>query len=159
MPSTIVSESPSCLDVSQHSISSRYALGFYVHFKMELEGRMVSLDRNAAALCHRVEYLIAQQVGHPQKRILIALAGVPGSGKSTLCRAVVDALSTRGIIDVAIVPMVCRIKSWSQISRSRLPRMDSTTVKLFCQRLKILCLHSRNVVLRSRSTLPPLWSS
>jgi tRNA uridine 5-carbamoylmethylation protein Kti12 len=38
--------------------------------------------------------------------MLVALAGVPGSGKSTISSALLQELTGRGIQDVAIVPMV-----------------------------------------------------
>ncbi|KAL1598563.1 hypothetical protein SLS59_006850 [Nothophoma quercina] len=37
--------------------------------------------------------------------MLVALAGVPGSGKSTVSSALLEELASRGIRDVAIVPM------------------------------------------------------
>lgn len=57
-------------------------------------------------LVKRVERLLLCQASNPHRRILIALAGVPGSGKSTVSDSVVAELSSRGIQDVAIVPMV-----------------------------------------------------
>jgi DNA replication protein DnaC len=54
-------------------------------------------------LAGRVEAILAQP---NDSRMLIALAGVPGSGKSTVSQALLLELSTRGIHDVAIVPMV-----------------------------------------------------
>lgn len=58
-------------------------------------------------LVRRVEKLLSQQALHPRQRILVALAGVPGSGKSTISHAVLTELASRGVQDVAIVPMVC----------------------------------------------------
>ena len=55
-------------------------------------------------LTGRIEALLAQQTSG---RILVALAGVPGSGKSTVSQALLAELSARNIHDVAIVPMVC----------------------------------------------------
>lgn len=41
----------------------------------------------------------------PQHRVLIGIAGSPGAGKSTLARAVVDALTERGLVEAAYLPM------------------------------------------------------
>jgi len=41
-----------------------------------------------------------------EERIVIALAGVPGSGKSTISSALIQQLHSAGIKDVSIVPMV-----------------------------------------------------
>lgn len=43
---------------------------------------------------------------NPRQRVLVALAGVPGSGKSTVSHALLQELARRGVSDVAIVPMV-----------------------------------------------------
>jgi tRNA uridine 5-carbamoylmethylation protein Kti12 len=47
---------------------------------------------------------------------LIALAGVPGSGKSTVSQELLLELSSRGIHDVAIVPMVRMIMCFYESS-------------------------------------------
>jgi len=54
-------------------------------------------------LVRRVEKLLASD---SHQRVLIALAGVPGSGKSTVSHALLAELALRGIQDVAVVPMV-----------------------------------------------------
>lgn len=59
-------------------------------------------------LASRIEALLAQSAS---TRILVALAGVPGSGKSTVSQALLVELASRGIHDVAIVPMVCAFPS------------------------------------------------
>jgi putative protein kinase ArgK-like GTPase of G3E family len=55
----------------------------------------------------RVEKLLLRQASEPRQRILVALAGVPGSGKSTVSSALVTQLKLRGVQDVVVVPMVC----------------------------------------------------
>jgi len=55
-------------------------------------------------LADRVERLLAKS---SPERSLIALAGVPGSGKSTVSQALLFELAARGICDVALIPMVC----------------------------------------------------
>lgn len=47
----------------------------------------------------------------PDERIIIAFAGVPGSGKSTIAAALLAQLQHAGINDVAIVPMVWKTPS------------------------------------------------
>lgn len=54
----------------------------------------------------RVENLILSQSSSPRQRMLVALAGVPGSGKSTVTSALLVALAARGIENVAVVPQV-----------------------------------------------------
>ena len=57
-------------------------------------------------LVSRVERLLERQAFNPRQRMLVALAGVPGSGKSTVSTALLQELARRGLQDVAIVPMV-----------------------------------------------------
>lgn len=70
-------------------------------------------DKNLIAtilnLAKRVEALLDRQASSsdPPTRILIALAGVPGSGKSTVSAALLVDLAKRGVNDVVVVPMVC----------------------------------------------------
>ncbi|KAF2997186.1 putative kinase [Curvularia kusanoi] len=56
-------------------------------------------------LVSRVEELLQRQVSNPRQRMLVALAGVPGSGKSTVSHDLIQALARRGIGNVSIVPM------------------------------------------------------
>lgn len=55
----------------------------------------------------RIEKLLRRQkTCVPKRRLLIALAGVPGSGKSTVSDALLRALTIQGgITDVAVLPM------------------------------------------------------
>lgn len=57
-------------------------------------------------LVSRVTKLLQRQAFHPRQRMLVALAGVPGSGKSTVSNALLEELGRRGISDVTIAPMV-----------------------------------------------------
>lgn len=57
-------------------------------------------------LVERVKKLLARQEIEPRERMIIALAGVPGSGKSTVSNSLLKELGLRGIRDVAVVPMV-----------------------------------------------------
>ncbi|KAF5544241.1 panthothenate kinase uridine kinase-related [Fusarium napiforme] len=64
------------------------------------------LVKTTAKLMERVERLLSQQkFCSPRQRILIALAGVPGSGKTTISDALIKELKKNGISDVAVLPM------------------------------------------------------
>ncbi|KAF5641646.1 panthothenate kinase uridine kinase-related [Fusarium sp. NRRL 52700] len=68
-----------------------------------MDGDSVKTTRK---LVERVERLLTQQkLSAPTQRILIALAGVPGSGKTTLSDALIQELNKNGISDVAVLPM------------------------------------------------------
>jgi putative protein kinase ArgK-like GTPase of G3E family len=54
----------------------------------------------------RTENLLSRQASDPGRRMLVALAGVPGAGKSAVSDALVSELAARGFQDVAVVPMV-----------------------------------------------------
>lgn len=75
-------------------------------------GRMsqqASLDETICMLRDRIQWLLMRQdANDPRSRILIALAGVPGSGKSTVSDALLQALPKHGVDDVAVLPMVSR---------------------------------------------------
>lgn len=58
-------------------------------------------------LSNRVEALLTRQTFDSCSRVLIALAGVPGSGKSTISNALLDELASRQLQHIAVVPMVC----------------------------------------------------
>lgn len=66
----------------------------------------VSLAGPILDLVSRIEKLLRRQASNPHQRMLVALAGVPGSGKSTVSQALLQELAVRGINDVAVVPMV-----------------------------------------------------
>ncbi|KAI1050678.1 hypothetical protein LB505_012888 [Fusarium chuoi] len=64
------------------------------------------LVKTTGELVQRVERLLARQkLSAPTQRILIALAGVPGSGKTTISNALIKELKRNGISDVAVLPM------------------------------------------------------
>ncbi|KAH6655779.1 phosphoribulokinase/uridine kinase [Truncatella angustata] len=66
----------------------------------------IGLDEAVNTLCVRIESLLARQKLCPKQRLLVALAGVPGSGKSTVSGALMRALMQRGIHSgVVVVPM------------------------------------------------------
>lgn len=64
------------------------------------------LDRIVKALRTRIELLLARQASNPSQRLLVALAGVPGAGKTAVTSALLRDLSTREIDGVVVVPMV-----------------------------------------------------
>lgn len=66
-----------------------------------------NLQTTILQLAKRVEALLARQAtSATPSRTLVALAGVPGSGKSTVSAALLVELAARGINDVVVVPMV-----------------------------------------------------
>jgi putative protein kinase ArgK-like GTPase of G3E family len=71
--------------------------------------QQVSLDETVAMLRDRIQNLLTKQAcADPRCRVLIALAGVPGSGKSTVSDALLRALPDHGNNEVAVLPMVRR---------------------------------------------------
>ncbi|RXG47332.1 hypothetical protein VDGE_30822 [Verticillium dahliae] len=65
-----------------------------------------NLAKTTAQLRLRAEHLLAEQSRNdPRQRVLIALAGVPGSGKSTVATALLEDLNRHGIRHVAVLPM------------------------------------------------------
>ncbi|KAI5460215.1 phosphoribulokinase/uridine kinase [Mariannaea sp. PMI_226] len=72
----------------------------------ETLGERGSIADTVSSLCQRVESLITRRkVSQSNERILIAMAGVPGSGKSTISAALLDALRQRDNADVVVLPM------------------------------------------------------
>ncbi|KAK7949387.1 uncharacterized protein PG986_010273 [Apiospora aurea] len=67
----------------------------------------MDLEKNVATLRGRIDRLLEQQESNARGRILIALAGVPGSGKTTVSSALLASLSESGRSreDVVVVPM------------------------------------------------------
>jgi adenylylsulfate kinase-like enzyme len=74
------------------------------------------LAKTTRKLGERVERLLNQQkLLGPTQRVLIALAGVPGSGKTTISDALIKELKKKGISHVSVLPMVS-IPSTPQLS-------------------------------------------
>jgi Mrp family chromosome partitioning ATPase len=88
-------------------------------------------------LVRRVETLLQRQAADPQQRVLVALAGVPGSGKSTVSHALLTELASRGIYDVAVVPMV-RYGPLKTSVANELGRMASIIPSKYYRHSKIL---------------------
>lgn len=63
-----------------------------------------NMDGAVDALCLRVQDLL-KKTTDPEHRLLIAIAGAPGSGKSTIAQAVLQALPNYGITSVQAIPM------------------------------------------------------
>ncbi|USP82035.1 uncharacterized protein yc1106_09309 [Curvularia clavata] len=72
---------------------------------MTNDTRVDKLPAAILDLVKRSEKLLARQAADPSRRMLVALAGVPGAGKSTVSDALLIELAARGIRDVAVVPM------------------------------------------------------
>ncbi len=68
---------------------------------------LTDLDHTVTYLCDRVKRLLSRNTScRQEERIVIALAGVPGSGKTTISSAVLDRLRAQGNSQVMVVPMV-----------------------------------------------------
>jgi len=65
----------------------------------------MSPDQIAAILNQRIVSLLERQTATPRQRMLVALAGVPGSGKSTISSALIRKLSGQDAKYIAVVPM------------------------------------------------------
>lgn len=83
---------------------------------MALEPAVDPFSEAILDLVRRIESLLAS-ARDSRQRILIALAGVPGSGKSTVSHELLAELAVRGIQDVAVVPMV-RLTDWFELQRT-----------------------------------------
>lgn len=70
----------------------------------------LELSRIVSSLQKRIDNL--RTFVKAEERIIIALAGVPGSGKSTISGALVQQLRSVGIDDVVVVPMVRLAMAW-----------------------------------------------
>jgi putative protein kinase ArgK-like GTPase of G3E family len=68
--------------------------------------KVETFEETILDLVRRVEELLLRQATDPCQRLLVALAGVPGSGKSTVSNALISELGRCGIEGVAVVPMV-----------------------------------------------------
>ena len=89
--------------------------------KMKLSGNYSTMF---ASLKTRIEDLLQRTPA--DERILIALAGVPGSGKSTFCAALVKEFLTLEQYDIIVVPMVDRKSTRLNSSHSGESRMPSS---------------------------------
>lgn len=113
---------------------------------------MGNLAETTLDLVSRILKLLKCQDSNPRQRMLVALAGVPGSGKSTVSGALLEELASRGIRDVAIVPMVRLVAEHRQsFDADHFYRMASITPKRSFPRSKTQLKLSRGVELLSRS--------
>lgn len=65
---------------------------------------MEKLESSVRILSDRIRSLLERKPN--EHRILIAVAGIPGSGKSTITTVLVQALRTEGVEGVNLLPMV-----------------------------------------------------
>lgn len=79
---------------------------FFEALNMAKDVHTDGLNETVLDLAGHVMKLLHCQASNPRQRVLVALAGVPGSGKSTVSHALLEELAGRGVKDVAIVPMV-----------------------------------------------------
>jgi Mrp family chromosome partitioning ATPase len=122
-----------------------------LYFNMAKDLTINGLTESILDLVRRVEALLQRQAADPQQRILVALAGVPGSGKSTVSHALLTELASRGIDDVAVVPMVC-YGPFKAYFANQLGRMAFIIPSKHYRLSKILNWLSRDAVLRLPST-------
>jgi putative protein kinase ArgK-like GTPase of G3E family len=73
---------------------------------MMMNSKVDTIPAAILDLVKRTEGLLSRQASDPSQRMLVALAGVPGAGKSTVSKALLEELASRGIKDVVVVPMV-----------------------------------------------------
>ena len=66
----------------------------------------MAMERPENILCDRVEALLRDDSLSSQKRIIIAMAGAPGSGKSVISAALVKLFNERNVEQMKVVPMV-----------------------------------------------------
>ena len=87
-------------------------------------------------LVKRTERLLARQASDPGQRMLVALAGVPGAGKSTVSEALLTELVSRGVQDVVVVPMVRSRTVQIHLCFLNASRTASTIHARYCRRSK-----------------------
>lgn len=73
---------------------------------MILDCSSFTVDQVIETLCQRVTLLLEKQAARPRQRLLIALAGIPGSGKSTISSGLMRKLSESEANVITVVPMV-----------------------------------------------------
>lgn len=87
---------------------------FFLRVKMRSESDRTTSAETIALLAKRVNDLVVKYSSQPSRRILIALAGIPGSGKSTVSKALLESLRCKAIDDVVLVPMVRHLKIYGK---------------------------------------------
>lgn len=73
---------------------------------MTVEVVSESVTQVVETLHRRIVDLLQRNSGNPQKRLIIAIAGVPGSGKSTISGALQSLLRSHGVGNLSVLPMV-----------------------------------------------------
>ncbi|KAK5053823.1 hypothetical protein LTR84_001785 [Exophiala bonariae] len=72
---------------------------------MILDCSFLALEQVIETVFQRIDVLLERQATNPRQRMLIALAGIPGSGKSTISSGLMRKLSKKNAGFVAVVPM------------------------------------------------------
>jgi len=65
------------------------------------------MQQTEIGLCERLEALSEQSDSPSTKRLIIALAGGPGSGKSTISASLQELYNKRNEKKLKVVPLVC----------------------------------------------------
>ncbi|KAH8803544.1 phosphoribulokinase/uridine kinase [Xylogone sp. PMI_703] len=87
------------------------------------------MEQVITTLCDRVTSLLENNPPSSHRRILIALAGVPGSGKSTISAGLASRFNENGKLNVAILPM-----DGFHYSKSQLLALQSSSTENLLQR-------------------------
>lgn len=131
IPKSLSHQRASCI----FNFYTRYIPAFSLESKMKNDTRVDTLHAAILDLVKRTKELLSRQASNPAQRMLVALAGVPGSGKSTVSDALLAELAARNIKDVAVVPMVCGVRLWCQKFLTKHRTVSTTPGKS--------CRHSR----------------
>ena len=113
-----------------------FSIPIPMSLKMTNDSGVDTLPTTILDLVMRTERLLSRQASDPGQRMLVGLAGVPGSGKSTVSDALLAELAKRGIQDVAVVPMVRAVRVQGSVFAKQHTRMASITLEKYCRLLK-----------------------
>jgi 2-phosphoglycerate kinase len=86
-----------------------------------------TIEAPEETLLKRLELLILRNAHSPHKRIIIALAGTPGSGKSTISSALTRRFNARNEGKLQIVPMVRTGLRFLILSETNIANMEIFT--------------------------------
>ncbi|KEF55874.1 uncharacterized protein A1O9_07454 [Exophiala aquamarina CBS 119918] len=72
---------------------------------MHMDYSSMSVDQITTVMCQHIASLQDRQIKTPQQRMLVALAGVPAPGKSTIFSALMQKISGHDVKYITVVPM------------------------------------------------------